>query len=127
MQQGDPAWAGNTDTGLVPIPVPFSVTTPEVFNQRDPTAPILADTLIVRGTNIDGNPITVSINLQTEGGYSTDPRVFNIGQGEFELFIGVNEQAMSCNATLSGTGRVEIELFNWSASPLPGNIPVAIT
>jgi hypothetical protein len=98
-----------------------------VYNQQDMTAPIRAGQLYIKGVNLDSNPIAVTINLQTEAGWIADKRVYAIGAGDFELTVGINEDVMSANAIISGTGRVEIDGCMWDVAPLPGMVPYRIT
>ena len=123
IQSGDALWGLFTAAGVVN----WAFTTPEVFNTGDPQGEILVDTLFIRGTNLDGQPITVSVNLQTENGYVADSRQYDVGAGEFQIMVGINEQCLSANATISGSGRVEIEVVTWNPTPLPSNIPSRIT
>jgi hypothetical protein len=107
--------------------VQWAFTTPEVYNQQDMTAPIRAGQLYIKGVNLDSNPIAVTINLQTEAGWIADKRVYAIGAGDFELTVGINEDVLSANAIISGTGRVEIDGCMWDVAPLPGMVPYRIT
>jgi len=129
LQNGDAQW-GAVQTNKAPltlIPVAWAVSTPEVYNSQDTLAPIHAGQLFIKGVNLDGQPIKVTVNLQTEAGWIADTRVYAIGAGEFELVVGINEEVMSANALISGTGRVELESFVWDVAPLPSMVPYRIT
>lgn len=126
IQNGDATWRTGGNFFDV-TPVQWAFTSPEVLNVQDPSSAIYVDTLVIRGINTDGNPLSVTINLQTEAGYIADPRVYPIGPGEFELRVGIAEVALSLNATISGSGRVEIESLTWNVEPQPSNIPSVIT
>lgn len=109
------------------IAVSWAVTTPEVFNSGDPSGEVYVSNLLIRGSNLDGNRITVTLNIQTEDGTIQDNRYYDIGTGEFQLMIGINEQAISFNAVISGTGRVELESFTWNAQGKSSGVPARIT
>jgi hypothetical protein len=123
IQNGSSLWKLTSS----PVAVKWAVTTPEIFNTGDPSGEVQIATLLIRGTNTTGNPITVTVNLQTEAGYITDPRVYNTGIGEFQLFIGINETALSANAAISGSGIVELESFTWNVQPKSSNVPMVLT
>ena len=123
VQNGQPLWQLFTSSSSIS----WALTTPEVFNTSDPSAEIYASNLLIRGTNLDGNPITVTLNINNEGGSIADNRVYNIGTGEFQLMIGIHEQAISFNAIIAGTGRVELESFTWNVQPKTSKVPALIT
>lgn len=123
IQNGASQW----NLATLPSSINWAFTTPEVFNTQDPSSEIYADTLLIRGTNLDGNPITVTLNINNEGGTVADTRVYNVGTGEFQIVVGVNEQAISFNAIISGSGRVEIESTTWNVQSLPSNVPIVIS
>src|SRR6267142_932642 len=123
MQSGATRW----NYAAITPSVSWSFTTPEVFNTSDPSAEIYTSSMIIRGSNIDGQPITVTLNIQTEAGTIQDNRVYNIGAGEFEQFIGIHEQAISFNAIISGIGRVEVESVTWNVQPKTSGIPAVLT
>jgi hypothetical protein len=123
IQSGSTTW---NYTGITPL-VSWSFTTPEVFNSNDPVGEIYAANIIIRGVNTDAQPIIVTLTINTEAGTIQDNRVFNIGKGEFEQFIGINETAISFNAIISGSGRVEIESVTWNVQPKTSGTPAVLT
>lgn len=123
IQNGNSTW----DLNGVAAPVAWAFTSPEVVNSQDPTSAVYVDTLTLRGINTDGKQITVSINLQTEAGFIAAGSTYPIGPGEFELRIGIAEIALSCNALISGSGRVEIESLTWDVQPQPAGVPSVIS
>jgi hypothetical protein len=123
IQSGASLW---NYAGLTPA-VSWAFTTPEIFNTGDPSGEVYAASVIIRGVNTDGNPITVSLNINTESGTIQDNRVYNVGSGEFEQFIGINETAISFNSLISGSGRVEIESVTWNVQPKTSGVPMVLT
>lgn len=135
-QAGDETWIGN-------VPVNWSVRTPEVIGKQ-PTDRLFIRRLLVRGTNLSSSssnfttptvipildrvPQTLLITKAPTALLRTLPSAGNAGT-EFQLDIGIapGRIVTSASCLLNGSGRVELDSFDWMVMPRPAGRPVVIS
>jgi hypothetical protein len=136
-QAGDETW--NPGGTLVN----WNVRTPEVIG-KSPTDRLFVRRLLVRGTNLASVPSnfttptfipildrvaqTLLIGNAPKALMRTLPSAGNAGT-EFQLDIGLapGRVVTSASCLVSGTGRVELDSFDWSVVPRPVGHPVTIS
>lgn len=119
-QAGDTQWY--TNGGSAQIAVNWSERTPEIA-ASDSEQRLFIDRILLRGQNTNSVvPIVVS---PTINGKSTgNPFKYNLpASGDFSIVAGVMRECMRANATISGSGNVELQGRSWDIVPKPSGVP----
>jgi hypothetical protein len=123
-QAGETTWdAGATNEGAASTSVNYSFRSPEVFN-ANPTDRVYFRRLLIRGVvnnGTSGTSASLSVKVTVDG--SDQPTIvakeIDLGSGQFESAVDIGVSGLNANATISGSGLVEIDSVDWHAVPKP--------
>lgn len=103
--------------------IPWSFRTPEVFSPSSPTQRLYIRRMLIRGINTSNSGIIITLTYQYENSIQSDqPQTITLGNGLFEIEVGVGVTCINAHADISGSGVVEIESIEWQVKPMPSKM-----
>lgn len=118
MFAGDISW----DTAQS---VEWSFTTAEIF-QEGGSGKVFYRRITARGEESSSASIQVSVMLGGKQQPAITAQQKNLGTTQWVFVVDIMQDAMNANATVSGTGPMEIQSLDWQVKPKPTGAPVSI-
>lgn len=128
-QAGDPTWDNSIDTPG-PIKVDWNVQTPMQFNKASFGGRIYTRQLVIRGrlSTPDAFFDPVTLAMQGEPPIQRDGNQYHLGvDGTIQINTPINEKITDIYATISGSGEVEIDSFDFQTKEESPLVPAVLT